>query len=274
MRTSNYKLIFALSVEHSYYKNNICASLQFTPSIATAAVLQRYGFKIRTRENGFQLYVNVVSSIRSILEYIENATGQASFRFEIKDTAEEFANVTDWPHNWKGKFVFDNSDASNAIVDETVLLNQTLEQSILTEGSLVLHFKNLFEMLDRGIMAYSIGFRARSTQWQYYIVNRSEVPLTNPFVRGKSGIAFAEPKQVVIPTGEKALCFSSNEMLLPMSQVAGYVFDLVNDNRMQNTNGPKGKVIFKGLPTPDPLIIETVDINGKAEASSPMYVYL
>jgi len=271
---NNYKLIFMLSVGHSYYRNNICTNLRFVPAGSTTAILNRYGFKINYRADGFQLYAAPSSDAACLFKQIENATGLSSFRFEIKNGAAEFVNVTDWPLNWKGSYVFDNSDACNTAAEETVLLNQSLVNTNKIEGSITLHFKNLIEMLNRGVVSYSIRFKARLTQWQYYIVNRNNTHFSNLLVKGRTGMVFSGPEHVFIPTGEKALFFSSNETLLPLSEVTACVFDLVNSSFMYDADTPVAKTIYKGLPAPDPLAMNTVIVKGKMEASSPMYVYL
>lgn len=273
MGMSNYKLVCKLSVEHSYYKNNTCAGLQFIPAATTAAVLKQYRFKMVTKENGFQLYADTAFTAISILEYLQNIHGHTTFMFHIKNTAAEFINVTDWPLNWKGRFVFDNSSVLNAMSDKVVLLTPAFEQAISTEGILLLQLKNIVEMLKSGVADYAIYFTARATQWQYYVVNRRNVHFTNLVIKDKTGIRFSAPEEVIIPSGEKALFFSSNETLLPLSNVAAYCFDLLNEN-LTHTNGAAAKPIYKGLPNPDPLAMDTVIINGKEEASSPMYVYL
>lgn len=272
MGVSNYKLVCNLSAVHDYYKNNTCTGLEFIPASATAAVLQRYRFKIVSGENGFKLYVDTASAAISLLEYLQNIHHHTTFTFRIKNTAE-FINVTDWPLNWKGRFVFNSSSSSNWMNDKVVMLTPAFEQATSTEGTLLLQLKDIVEMLSTGGSTYTIHFRARATQWQYFVVNRRNVHFTQLVIKDKTGIVFSAAEDVVIPSGEKALLFSSGETLLPLSNAAIYFFDLLNDNPI-SANGAVAKIIYKGLPNPDPLIMNTVIVKGREEASSPMYVYL
>jgi hypothetical protein len=56
------------------------------------------------------------------------------------------------------------------------------------------------------------------------------------------------------------------------------MFDLVNNTNTNNNSAPKkntaAKIIYKGLPNPDPDKIGFVKGNIKNEFSSPMYVYI
>lgn len=271
MATSSYKLIFGLSVTHSYYKNNFCTCLQFIPCSGTAAVIKRYGFRLNQQADGFQLYLDAVSSPVSLFNHIENVTGASSFDFKICSMLSDFSVITNWPVNWKGQFQFNSSNSLNTIAGETFLLQQELQTAAATGGSLKLYFKDILGMYAAGVTKYSISFEARSTRWQYFIVNRSDVHFNKLTVKDKKGFVFEGQTEVPTPAGEKAFLFSSPQNL-PLKQEPEYVFDLVNIQQSSNYNG--SNIIYKGLPTPGTSLIETVVMNGRTEVLSPMYVYL
>jgi hypothetical protein len=129
-----------------------------------------------------------------------------------------------------------------------------------------------------GALQMQIEYTARATQWQYYIINRSLVKLDNPAVTGKSDIAFEGPANVTIATGQAALLFTSGKNLIPLSECPKYKFDLVNSSGATQDNGSRskkaGKIIFKGLPHPQPGRFGSLIVNGKGQVSSPIYLYI
>jgi hypothetical protein len=98
--------------------------------------------------------------------------------------------------------------------------------------------------------------------------------LGNPNIAGKTNISFGGPENVTIDNGQQAMLFTSDN-LIPLSEVPVHRFNLVNnsDNSANQKVSP-GKLIFKGLPNPDPVRIG-IDMAGKdTRVVSPMYVYV
>lgn len=276
MITSSYTRIFGLAVYHTYFENDVCTCLQFTPDAATSVLLSKYGFKMRTSVNGFDFFFNGRGSAADILDYVAKVTRQNYFEFTISSTNEAFLLFTDLSVDWLGQITFDSSSASNQNTNGTIVLAEQLEACSLASdpGVLRIYFADI---LANDYPAYQIRLNARATQWQYYIVNKSAAVLDNPAISGKPSAGFNGPETVTIPTGQQAILFSSGD-LLPLSEVPKYKFDLVNnaasDIPSPSKKSTSGKLIFKGLPNPDPGNVGIVQINGKKQTASPIYVYL
>jgi hypothetical protein len=178
-----------------------------------------------------------------------------------------------------GQLLYNSSNTS--VEDNGVQLNQELSANAGTPcmGKVTLYFNDILKFSDEtGYAQFNIRYAARATQWQYFVINRSLVPLNDLAISGKTQINFEGPENVFTAAGQAALLFSSGTSLIPMSEQPIYKFDLVN------RSAPAGKpvdnkpvisqIIVKGLPTPDPMWIGKVtsDVNG--QLSSPMYVYL
>lgn len=276
MIRSSYTRLFGLAVYHTYFENDVCTCLQFTPDENTSALLNRYGFKMRTSVNGFDFFFNGTGSAAGMLEYVAKITGQNYFEFTISSINEAFLLFTDLSVDWLGQIEFDSSSTANQNTNGTIVLAEHLATCALASdpGVLRIYFADI---LANNYPAYQIRLNARATQWQYYIVNKSAAVLDNPSISGKPSAGFNGPESVTIPTGQQAILFSSGD-LLPLSEVPKYKFDLVN-NSASDTPSPArktagGKVIFKGLPNPDPGNVGIVQINGKKQTASPIYVYL
>jgi hypothetical protein len=101
----------------------------------------------------------------------------------------------------------------------------------------------------------------------------------NLAINGKLNISFDGPVEVIIPSGEQAMLFTSANELLPLSQNPGFQLDLINNKAgvVDNKNiipRSNRKILFKGLPWPDPGIIDMTELNGRPVYASPMYIYL
>jgi hypothetical protein len=276
MITSTYTRLFGLAAYHTYFEKYICTCLEFTPDASTTLMLERYGFKIRKSVNGFDLFFNGSGSAAGMLEHVAGVTGQNYFAFTIDSTNEAFLLFTDLSVDWLGQLEFDSSSPANQQVNGTIVLAEKLTSCALVSdpGVLRIYFADI---LANTAPAYEIRLNARATQWQYYIVNKSAAVLDNPAISGKPAAGFSGPESVTIPTGQQAMLFSSGD-LLPLSEVPKYKFDLVNHSSSESSSQLKsasgGKIIFKGLPNPDPGRVGIVQINGKKQTASPIYVYL
>lgn len=276
MIKSNYTRIFSLAAYHTYFENDICTCLQFTPDGTTTVLLERYGFKMREGINGFDFFFNGTGSPAGILNYVAKVTGQNYFEFTITSTNEAFLLFTDLSVDWLGQIEFNSASPSNQTTNGTIVLSEILSPCALASdpGVVRIYFADI---LSGNCPAFEIRLNARSTQWQYYIVNKSALELDSPAISGKPATGFTGPENVTIPTGQSAMLFSSGD-LLPLSEVPKYKFDLVNNSAAANPSSAQiktnGKVIFKGLPNPDPGNVGIVMINGQKKTASPIYVYV
>lgn len=281
MNTGHYKVIFSVEVFHSYFDDNICNCLHFTPAAETLKLLNRFGFRIRNHINGFEFYCNSDQSFLIFQEYISSSTGQTEFAFEIGSDNPAFTYFTDLPSDWMGRLIYNSSDPSNLFENGSVSLVTRLSQKetgSLT-GNLSVKFDDIVKYThEKGSASFKIRLHARSTQWQYFIVNKSSVQLANPFIKGtNNSIEFDLPQKVSIQSGDEALMFSSGRNFLPLAKRSKYRFSLVDQLLPSGTDAiqrSRDRIIFKGLPDPDPMRINVVNVNGSKHVSSPMYVFV
>jgi hypothetical protein len=119
---------------------------------------------------------------------------------------------------------------------------------------------------------------ARKTYWHYYVVNRSQLKVTDLLVSNNQGIEFDKPQAVMLKNGEKALLFSSGERMFAFSERMKSPFNLLDviPSFSDSSEYQRATVrqLIAGLPIPktDVLMIETQ--NGQPYVYSPMYVYL
>lgn len=268
MMTTRYNMVFGMNVTHTYFQEGICTCLGFEPTAATAALMSRYGFKIRKQDYGFDLYSSSAQPLDILLPYITSATGERTFEFDMNISDELFYSYTNFPVALQGQMVFDTANISGGVLKMDLRSKANGAAGLLTVN---------FDDIVTGVPVFKISFESRSTQWQYYVVNRSAMPLNNPGISGKPGITFEGPQQVVIATGEDALLFSSGGTLLPLTNWPQYKFDLVNyATSSGNAAAVKqgARTVFRGLPVPNPAYFNISQVNGSSQVSSPIYVYI
>lgn len=279
MIQSNFIKVFNVLVYHSFFDNNKCHCLHFTPNHKTHKTLHKFGFKINPVFNGFELFSNTNLSLSDILDYISKTTQDNYFEFDIKSSNPNFILFTALPINWLGTINYSSQDPKNENSTNSIVLNQTLETKSVSPffGCLKIYFEDLKKTQNSdSSLLYKINFTARATQWQYYFINKNNVTLSNPAISEKGPIQFDGPKKVTIQTGEQALLFTSNENNILLSEKPKHKFDLVNQNTSNDSSQThsKGKVIIKGLPVPDVSRIGIIENSANNQVASPMYIYL
>jgi hypothetical protein len=275
----SYQRLFQLDVFHSYFQKDVCRCLEFNAEAATERLMKRFRFLIRRQINGIGLYSNSGQSIEQLLSYIEQATGQNSFCFEIRTNNPDFNFFTELPPNWVGQLLYDSNNSS--VQDNSVQLNQQLSGNAgtLCLGKVTLRFEDILKFSEQtGYAPFNIRYAARATQWQYFVINRSLLPLSNPAISGKEPIHFEGPENVLTEAGQVALLFSSGRSLIPLSEAPIYKFDLVNSpasaGEAAESKTVMPQIIVKGLPTPNPQWIGRATGDRNEQLASPMYVYL
>ncbi|MBS7231613.1 hypothetical protein KHA90_11315 [Flavobacterium psychroterrae] len=275
MIQSNFIKIFGVAVYHSFYDNNKCNCLHFTPNAKTAKAFHKFGFKTNLVTNGFELFSNTKSSVSDFLDYILKTTHQDYFEFDINCSNPNFILFTALPINWLGEINYSSQDPKNQTNKDSIILNQTLETKPISKyfGNLKIYFDDIKKSTNS--LLFEINFTARATQWQYYFINKNNIQLSDPSITEKENIQFNGPEKMTLQTGEQALLFTSGTTNILLSEKPKYKFDLVNkttSNPSLPTNS-KGKIIFKGLPVPDVSRIGIIE-NQHHQVTSPMYIYL
>ena len=278
MRQSNFQIAFSVEVFHSYFKENICTCLHFSPGPATRKLMKRFDCITNNKISGFDFYTNSTGDAVSLFKYIRQITNESSFDFDIQTDDSRFNCFTELPVDWVGQLNYDTNDGDNKKEEGSIQLTAKLsgKMSPPALGNLVVRFDDIINTADKNHPVFTIRFSARSTQWQYYIINQSELPLDKPAI-GKADIAFTGPEIVTIKSGQQALLFSSGSSLIPLAQVPGKMYSLINNPGSENDsirNGAGAKTIVKRLPFPDPERFDFIRINGIKIVSSPMYVFI
>ncbi|MEP5341087.1 MAG: hypothetical protein ABJL44_10845 [Algibacter sp.] len=274
MIKSSFSEIFSLEVLHSYYQGDICKGLSYNPILTSEDLMKRFSFKQRLTDTGFSFYTNS-DSIAQLLNYITHTTGETSFEFEVTTEDPHFYQFTDLPINQIGIIKYNSGSISSVSETNEIVLKSefvpVLETNILF--NITINFEDLIALNNKQDMTYyQIQFEARSTQWKYYILNNSAQFFGQLSINGTSEINFEGPEDVMLQNGENALLFSSGDALLALSEIPKYSFNLISTTKKSDAN--RSKIIFKGLPNPNPNTLEIVTDKATPLVASLMYVYI
>lgn len=269
---SQYKIIFSIQVFHEYFEKGICKYIEIQPNKATINTINRYGFKINRNENAFEFYSNVPKNISDYLNYIQANSGQDCFEFDLTSSDPNFTLYTELPTNWTNKFIY---TSSNTVYEnqKTVLTASSIpNNSSVSIGSVKIYFKDITALINTNNECnYAIKYESRATQWRYYIINKSQIPINDLEIVSKIPVDFEQSTNVILQNGNRAQLFSSGGNFMKMSEIPKYKFDLVDKSTIGNQ---KGKTIFKGLPNPRPNNIGLDEGNKEKIVTSSMYVYI
>ncbi|MBT8271115.1 MAG: hypothetical protein KJO25_03625, partial [Bacteroidia bacterium] len=129
-----------------------------------------------------------------------------------------------------GHYQFDSSsivpqDRSNLLESSFI---ETSEES--RAANIKIRFKDILDLpgLESDGLKFHIKFKARASQWKYYIIPGSRIRLNNPHIKTDSSITFEPAQKVQLTNGENAFLISSGDLLIALSELPVNRFTLVD----------------------------------------------
>jgi hypothetical protein len=240
--------------------------MEFLPSAATCQMMNSFGLCQRLVGGGFELYGKSGVS----LDYISRVSGINCFEFEIRNTDPDFYVFTDLPVDQLGQLLYSSGSAVSADNGSATLIPVFVpHQAVPVFGRLQIFFDILG---GADSIQFKINYQARATEWQYYIINSSQMALESLAISGSDGISFNGPQQAVLPNGQQALLFSSGNFMLSMSEKPKYKFNLMNKSGdSEGSTALSAAAIYMGLPGADR---SRITVSKNNHVSSPIYVYI
>jgi hypothetical protein len=272
MTSFQYIELFEMQIKHSYYKDGRADGYSIVPTIQSSHILNQFDVRLNVSPSGSKVMMNKTASIAEMLGYIKATKNVDYFEFYLQTKEVNFPLITDVPLDWHGHIDYKSSDSEKEGEENrwTLTPNFIEENGASELGRIKIYFDDILKSETPPL--YTIAFEARKTQWQYYIINMSEMVYDNLSIIGESMIEFSAPEKVKLPKGNTALFFSSQEQLIPLSEFVHYKFDLINEKMSSDRNSEQ--IVFKGLPIPNAINIGQVKVGNKQELASLMYVYI
>lgn len=273
MIQSNFYKIFSIDVFHSYFNDGICKGLFYNPSKSTEKIINRFSLKYVVTNTGFSFYSDTNKTREEFLNYIKSVIGEDSFTFNAITNNSSFYQFTDLPIAKIGVLKYTSNSVESSSGDNQFVLKSVFipEQETTILFSITINFKDLIA-LKTNTPTYKIQFKARATQWKYFIINKNHQNLGQLSISNGTDIKFKEENNVTLQNGEVAKLFSLENQLLTLKEVPENSFDLLSTSEKNGTT--RTKIIYKGLPSPNSNIMEVNTKPLKPIVSSLMYVYV
>ena len=264
-------LLFKISVFHEYFENGFSPYLELKANHDTQSFLNRYRLKTLKTQCGFELHYYGSNHLTDFIKSLPDLLDNQPLVFNIINQDKHFAIITDLPLEYCAECHYDSriSEQSELIVS---LEQRTLKETAIV-GLVCIYAESLVNTPH-----FLIKMPARKTHWHYYVINRSQLKITDLLIRNHQGIEFNKPQSVVLKNGEQALLFSSGEQRFAFSEKMKSPFNLLDvipsfsDSSEYQRATVRQLIIGLPMPKTDELMIETQ--NGQRYVYSPMYVYL
>ncbi|MEZ4873961.1 MAG: hypothetical protein R2793_00515 [Flavobacteriaceae bacterium] len=267
-----YKPLFRLELLHDYFENGQAKGLILEPGANTQALMQRYGIVINTVSSRKEVYFKANETVADFLAYIKNTTSLDFFDFSLRVEDPNFYMFTALPFAEKQSYAYASSHPQNETFGNNIVLAGVAETQDGSFAKVQIYFQDIIDAVSE-IPNYQLQFRARATRWDYYIINRSNLPLEGLTLETQEDFTFEGPKAVTLENGQDALWFTSGNQLLPLSEVPHYKFNLLTQLQGAGERTHSQKVIT-GLPVPNLSNFRIFKENGVEGLSSPMYIYV
>lgn len=273
------KQLFQITFFHSYFADGKLDNFGILADDATTDIINKYRLLARIDNGIFSLHTVFQEGALGFVTYLSQQAPDLQLRFFLTYDPAEFFFITDLPFDWVGQLAL--CSASGVACDAGTRLSAVpCERTVNTENVIAIISISLADVLRLGgsKVAYVCDFQARQLRWTYYLVNRSQVKLNQPVIRNQDGYSFLGPEAIVLPSGEKALCFSSGTTVFPLQKNPTVMFDLVDSVALplQAKDAAIERCLIKSLPTPNQAQLSLRQSARQASdtISCTMHVYL
>lgn len=271
--------LFQISLLHRYFSNGKLDGALVLADSSTRQVIDRYRLIARMQDGVFSLCGDFQGGKHAFVSYLEGLLGPgAVLRFYVVADQRKFFFITDLPLDWLGQLEFSSGLTEKTVGGQIDLLpvlgsgNAGWSEAVAV---ISIRLQDLLLMGDASVR-YVIDLHARKVGWRYYLINRSEYVLKNPVVTGNNGQLFYGPETALLPAGDRALVFSSEQQQFSLQQTPLFFCNLVDKLvlPLQSDGQAVEHTLIKGLPTPKQDQLSIVHTAGLLHAVCAMHVYL
>jgi len=285
---STYQLLYSVTVEHMYFSNRVCKSLQFTPVPETARLLGRTDILVRATENRLSVFIDLdrLDGLRAKAEdtlvftfkvfsddprFLHYTTpdilhGNAILYFDNQNTGRDAANrivLHDGPYVSQKDFIdMDSSQIAEELDSKDYHVRPTFVLKITVDENSPLM---AFDQQDSVQRQFFITFASNTTFWKYYLMD------------GLSGrklyiadldntVDFEDAGSVSLPGNHTAKIMLSKNPI-PMQEHPVQRFQLKENGNQRD------KVLIRRLPNASIDQVYAEPINGKMQNISEIYVH-
>jgi len=282
-----YRLLFSVSVEHTYFSDNICKALKFIPSGPSATVLNKTGLLLKSSESGISVFyeedkINIlrlhaeddlslvfkvfskdpnffrytvpVARSDSSLLFFDNQ--QITLDAAGKQMLHDDVNVTE------KAFIDMNAGQLGGVLDPKDYL---VKPAFVLQIAITADEQGLCsEKPDAVSRKYYIRFATNQTYWKYYILG--DLSKKNLYITDLDNeIQFEAMGNTLLPGHREAVALQS-KIAIGMQEKHNQRFQLRESGSMGD------KVLIKRMPTACVSNINGEMISGRMEDVSEIYI--
>lgn len=163
----NFKPLFDLRLEHSYYKNRQCPDFQIIPDEITEQQLRNHRAILKTRVDGVKLIQAVDNTGAPLIPLQEGMV----FRFQLKLKNMDFMLFTDLNDLSASELPLYSNEGLNELGNIKLHRNLIAKLKSIDYFALVdIHVNNTLSVASNIMRQFVINFTARKVRWLYYFV--------------------------------------------------------------------------------------------------------
>lgn len=273
---TRYSLLCELNIRHEYYDDGILKGMRIVPDQRTQAFMWNAGLLFNQTDQGFAILHSSTFDEEYIQELIEFFPAYR-LEFHLTLTNDHFVNFTDMPLDQLVVFRFDNKRYEAE--DNSYRLIPLLEGQLFQVSETALIYLYLDQFLVGGTLQaakYDIVFKARKTQWNYYLMNIKSAVVDDLVISDEIGKSLLGPTETVLSNGLKAHKYSSGEDLIPMRERSAQTFSIKKrSNASIGDEANESEVVLENLPSASAKQLDIIrNDSGVPTACSSMYIYL
>ncbi|SEM90581.1 hypothetical protein [Nitrosomonas marina] len=283
-----YQLLFNVSVEHMYFTDHVCKSLNFVPTVKTVHLLNRPGFLLKTVANRLSVFFET-DKIDRLHLYAED---ELSFTFKVFSRDPSFFWYTAPARPSSNALLFFDNQQSAIKTDGKQLLHRerfVSERDYQDSGSdrirqclesrdyhvppcFIVQFTMLTESLlltpgqgSEAVRNFVISFTSSKTLWKYYLMG--DLSRRSLYIRDlDSKLMFEEIGKIILPGNHPARMLQSTRAIqmheLPQQRL-----------QLRESQNRGDKILINRLPNASVNHLHGDTVNGKMHHISEIYVH-
>lgn len=284
-----YQSLFNFAIEHTYFTDLVCKSLNFIPTDLSAALLKKAGLLLKPSENGISVFYE--ENKKDILRlHAEDAEDGLKLQFKVFSKDPYFLTYTTPAAKADDSVLyFSNKQLtqdeagrqrlhSDGYVSETAYQKMTSAElsGVLSQKDYLVKPNLIVQIVitaddpifrgtpDAAAKRYYIRFNTHLTFWKYYILG--ELVKRQIYIADLDNeIKFEDIGNVMLPGHRKAVMLQSSSAM-PMQETHSQRFQLREHGDMGD------RVLIKRMPNACISSMDGKIVDGKIEAISEIYI--
>ncbi|OYQ36192.1 hypothetical protein CHU95_05215 [Niveispirillum lacus] len=243
--------LLRLLIDHDWYGQHPVTGLALVPNRETEAVLRRFDLWWRQTAGGWTLFSGRGGPAAAILDGLDRALNGRPLCLGFTGDLTHLARVTALPAgattlpHFTTRALQDRTDAG-----ATGCILSPQSGAGVPMATVWLYPADL-ALVPAGT-TWRICFQAAQVPWAYFVVNRSQNPLHQPFIRTSDGHLLSGPTQTQLPDGENALRFDTGGQPWTFSKTPDRGLGLYDWFRSPLSDQTTEICLIRSLPLPDP----------------------